>query len=94
MGRAAEGLDNPQYAFVHAVAVAARGDTTTAIAHLEAALGQHPWSPDLLSTLAIYHRDQGDLSEARRFATTLAEAYPGNQEAQALLTSLSPGDSP
>lgn len=94
LGRAAEGLDNPQYAFVHAVAVAATGDTTTAIAHLEAALDQHPWSPDLLSTLAIYHRDQGDLSEARRFATTLAEAYPGNQEAQALLTSLSPGDSP
>ncbi|HSR41502.1 MAG TPA: tetratricopeptide repeat protein, partial [Longimicrobiales bacterium] len=77
-----------RYAYVWAVALRTDGDTAAARAVLEEALARSPRERDLLLALAVLHRDAGRRGEALRYARALAEAYPSDPSAAALLTEL------
>jgi Flp pilus assembly protein TadD len=80
--------DNVRYTYVYAVALHSSGEVAAAIRTLEAALDRHPNDRDILFALSTFHRDEGRGSEALRYAERLAQAYPVDPQAQALLAEL------
>jgi Flp pilus assembly protein TadD len=86
--RSAEGLrhldraailrpEDPTYAYTYAVGLNSMGDAPRAIAVLEGALKNHPYSRDLLVALVTIQRDRGQQGEALRHAETLVRFWPG-----------------
>jgi tetratricopeptide (TPR) repeat protein len=72
LARAAElDPDNARYAYVHAVALDAAGNTAAAIDVLEEAYRRHPYDPEILAALASYARKAGDADRAERYAAQL-----------------------
>jgi Flp pilus assembly protein TadD len=80
--------DNVRYTYAYAVALHSSGEVAAAIRTLEAALDRHPNDRDILFALSTFHRDEGRGSEALRYAERLAQAYPVDPQAQALLAEL------
>ena len=76
--RLAVALDanNPRYAYVYAVALNSAGEPTRALKVLKDALVKAPNDPQIISTLASIHRDQGELATARIYAERLRALSP------------------
>jgi len=81
--------DNARYAFVYGVALDSADRRPEALAVLRRAHQRHPVDLDVLSALATIARDSGDLATAITYAEELVRLAPGNQQARALLGSLS-----
>jgi tetratricopeptide (TPR) repeat protein len=81
-----------EYAYAYAVALNSTGHGPEAIRTLEQALTRDPTDRDLLFALSTFHRDAGEMEEARAYAERLVTAHPGDAEARALLQSLGGGE--
>lgn len=66
----------PRFAYVHAVALADRGETAEAMAVLRDSLTRHPYDRETLMALAIYESQVGNRGAALRHAELLAELEP------------------
>jgi tetratricopeptide (TPR) repeat protein len=62
---------NARYAYVEALAVQSAGDTTRALAILEAALARHPNDRDILTALVLYNQQSGNAEAAGEYARRL-----------------------
>jgi predicted Zn-dependent protease len=58
------------------VALASAGRIEPALRELEAAIEPHPYDRDLLTVLATYQRDRGDVDAATAYAERLVELFP------------------
>lgn len=65
---AAAAPDNARYAYVYAVALHAAGQNAQAVAVLEQALRNAPYSTELLGTAMAYEREAGRAEQAAEFA--------------------------
>jgi tetratricopeptide (TPR) repeat protein len=74
-----------RFAYVYGVALASAGDMDRALRVLEEALARSPYDRDLLTALAAYRRDRGEIGPATLHAQRLVERYPEDPEARALL---------
>jgi Tfp pilus assembly protein PilF len=70
--------DNPRYAYVYGIALYDTGQKRQGVAALEQSLARHPRNPELLSALAAYARDGGDLKRAESYSKRLADIAPSN----------------
>jgi predicted CXXCH cytochrome family protein len=68
--------DNPRYAYVFGIALHDSGRQKQGIAVLERSLARHPRNPELLSALAAYARDGGDIKRAESYSKRLADIAP------------------
>jgi tetratricopeptide (TPR) repeat protein len=91
LGRAAALSTDPLFGHAYAVALHSSGRVRDAIRVLEAAVARHPNDRDVLFALAAFHRDAGDTASALRHARRLAQRFPDDAQARALLRSLSSG---
>jgi predicted Zn-dependent protease len=66
----------PHYAYVYAVALEGQEGIPAAIEVLEGAQKNHPIDRELLSALATYNEQLGDLDGATRWAQMLVEEWP------------------
>lgn len=80
--------ENARYAYVHGVALSSAGQPDAALAVLAEAQRRHPRDADILTALALLHRDRGDLAQAVRHAELLVAAHPDLAEARDLLAML------
>jgi tetratricopeptide (TPR) repeat protein len=64
--------NNVRYAYVYGIALHDSGRTTQGILVLERELRRFPFSPDLLSALGAYARDEGDAKRAATYLKRLA----------------------
>jgi tetratricopeptide (TPR) repeat protein len=79
LGKAAElAPDNARYAYVHAVALDANGQTGDALARLRRSLDRHPRTGYLLAALVEYSRKQGDSAAARAYQARLSQLESAN----------------
>ncbi|MGB6361965.1 MAG: tetratricopeptide repeat protein, partial [Thermoanaerobaculia bacterium] len=85
--------EEPRYAFVHAVALHDLGQADAAFEVLTAAHRLHPSDRELLWTLAVFSREQGDSVTATEYARKLYELAPQDPRAQQLLRELETGAS-
>jgi predicted CXXCH cytochrome family protein len=90
----AAGLEpsSARYAYVYGVALHSNGDASEAIRVIEDALRRHPHDHDLLTALAMFRRDAGNLEAARHAAERLVEAFPSDPVGRGLLVELGAGD--
>lgn len=65
--------DNPQYAYVYALALSGNRDTERAIQVLESSLQQHPWHRPSLATLAKLYQQQGNHAQAMKYQQRLQQ---------------------
>jgi predicted CXXCH cytochrome family protein len=65
--------NNPRYAYVYGVALHDSGHQKQGFAVLEQSLARHPRDPELLSALAAYARDGGDIKRAESYSKRLAD---------------------
>ena len=79
---------NARFAYAFGVALNSTGQQSAAIRVLEQALRRSPYDIDLLSGLALFQRDAGNLRAAREAARRLVEAAPDDPGAQRLLAEL------
>jgi Flp pilus assembly protein TadD len=80
--------ENARFAYVYGVAIGSSGDLAGAISVLRTSLERHPYSEELLSALAAYHRDLGETAEALAYAMRLAELRPDDLDVRALVRTL------
>ena len=80
--------DNARYAYAYAVALDAAGQSDKAMAVLADAHERHPYDREILYALVVYHRERGELQQARHYAARLAAAWPNDPQAHALLDAL------
>ncbi len=80
--------DQPRYAYVYALALQGAGESAQAINVLARAHERHRGNRDILVALASMHRDRGEHERARRYAEMLADRFPQDQGARALLDEL------
>ena len=80
--------ENPRFAYVYGVALGWANQTEGAISVFEEALAVHPYDREILTALATYNRDRGDLEAAIAFAERLVEVAPEDPSAQQLLAHL------
>jgi Tfp pilus assembly protein PilF len=83
---------NARYGYVYGLALQSLGRQMEALAVLRQALEQDPGDREVLVALATLSRDAGDLTAARGYAARLAERYPEDPDAQALLQTLTGAD--
>jgi predicted CXXCH cytochrome family protein len=81
--------DQPRYAYTLAIALHSFERTTDALRVLDAAATKWPTNRNVLLARATMLRDSGQRASARKAAQDLARAYPGDEDAQALLEQLS-----
>ena len=79
---------NARFAYTYGVALNSTGRRPEAIRILEQALRRHPYDVDLLSGLALFQRDAGNLAGARDAARRLVEVAPDDPGAQRLFAEL------
>ena len=79
---------NVRFAYVYAVGLHSQGARAEAITVLEQALERAPSDTQLLSALANFHAEAGELERARAYAERLQELLPGDPGVQELLRSL------
>lgn len=82
---------NARFAYVYGVALASGGESEKALQVLRESLEQHPFDPDLLTALATYSRDSGEIASAIRYAERLLEILPEDSNLQQLLSQLRKG---
>jgi predicted CXXCH cytochrome family protein len=80
--------DSPRFAYVYAVALHDTGKAGEAITVLEGAHRQRPADRDVLSALATYLGERGDVKRALAYAEQLAALDPSEPTARALVESL------
>jgi tetratricopeptide (TPR) repeat protein len=68
--------DVPGYSYVYAVALHDTGKSREAIDVLEAAHRRHPYAREIVTALATFHREQGNLEAARHYTTILQALSP------------------
>jgi len=68
--------DNARYVYVYAVALNSTGKAKLAIMVLQGAHNRFPDNTDILSALAAFHRDTGNLDAARIYADKLRNISP------------------
>ena len=68
--------DNARYVYVYAVALNSTGKAKLAIMVLQGAHNRFPDNTDILSALATFHRDTGNLDAARIYADKLRTISP------------------
>jgi Flp pilus assembly protein TadD len=68
--------DNARYAYVYAVALNDAGQSTAAIAVLEACIAAHPYDHDALGAAASFLQEAGDPAKALSYAQRLEEVEP------------------
>ena len=78
----------PQYAYVHAIALHDTGDPARALRVLAKNAERHPADPATLMALAQYSAESGDRDAALRWAAKLSALRPGDPEVTALVKSL------
>jgi tetratricopeptide (TPR) repeat protein len=83
--------EEPRYAFVYGVALHDVGRPAAALEVLTAAHRRHPSDRELLWTLAVFSREQGDSVTATEYARKLVELAPQDPRAQQLLRELEAG---
>jgi tetratricopeptide (TPR) repeat protein len=81
--------DNARYIFVYAIALNSLGRGDAAVDVLQQARERFPSDFEIGWSLVTMLRDQGRLDEARQEAADLTRRFPGNENAAALLQSLS-----
>jgi Tfp pilus assembly protein PilF len=72
--------ESARYAYVYAVALNDAGQTRDAMRVLETALKRHPYSRDLLSTLAYFSAQAGNRDAALGYVKLLRELDPENAD--------------
>lgn len=80
--------EQPRFAYVLGIALNSTGESDRAIDVLELSLAEHPYDRDLLTMLALLHRDRGELSAAQGYARRLIEVAPDDVGASQLLAEL------
>jgi Tfp pilus assembly protein PilF len=78
----------PRFAYVLGVALNSTDDSDAAIGALTTSLTRHPYDRDLLTLLALLHRDRGERAAASGYAERLLEVAPDDQAAAQLLADL------
>jgi tetratricopeptide (TPR) repeat protein len=81
--------DNARYTFVLAIALNSLGQEEAAIEMLRDATERFPSDFEIGWSLVTMLRDSGQAEDARKEAVRLTERFPGNENAAALLQSLS-----
>jgi Flp pilus assembly protein TadD len=79
---------DPEFAYPYAVVLHGTGRVRDAVRVLEASRRVAPSNRDVLYALSTFARDVGDTSTALRYAKELAQAFPRDAKASALLRSL------
>jgi tetratricopeptide (TPR) repeat protein len=82
------GPQDPQFAYVYAVALSDLGQQEEAVEVLEAALRRHPYHRGILFALASYERDAGNIVPAIEYATRLVELEPDDPTLRQFLSEL------
>lgn len=85
--------ENARFSYVYAVALNSSGRSEEAVNALTAAHARHPYDTRLMQTLAVFERDKGNVTGARRWAEKSLEVDPRDQTVRQFLKSLPP-DSP
>ncbi|PLK49947.1 tetratricopeptide repeat protein [Uliginosibacterium sp. TH139] len=86
LGKAASlSPENARYTYVHAVALFDSGEKERAIRLLAEASVRYPNDVDILMALVSYHKQQGRMAQARRYAELLVKKAPGIWSADAIL---------
>lgn len=80
--------DRARYAYVYAVGLESIGKRAEAVAVLEDNLKRHPGDRETLLALVNFSRANGDPAAALRYAETLAEIEPDNQDLKRLIATL------
>jgi len=89
LGRAArDAPENARFAYVYGVALASSGRADEAVAVLARALELHAYDRELLTALATYHRDRGEVATAIAYAERLVELFPEDPGLLRLLAEL------
>ena len=81
--------ENVRFTYVYGVALGSSGELAQAVQVLDGALVAHPFDRDLLTGLATYSRDLGELDAAIGYAKRLVEVLPDDAGARQLLSQLS-----
>ena len=81
--------ENTRFRYVYAIALNATGNASGAIEELRKANAMNPADNDVLIALINFHRQQGDVAGARKYAADLVKRSPWDRNAQALLQELS-----
>jgi tetratricopeptide (TPR) repeat protein len=82
------GPDQPRYSYTLAIALHSFERTPEALRVLDAAVKKWPTNRNVLLARATILRDSGQRDSARKAARDLLRAYPGDEDAQALLEQL------
>lgn len=82
--------EDPQYAYVHAIALHDTGDRTGALQALQEAVKRFPGHLDLLAALVQYTAAAGRQDEARRWGEQLRAVDPESSAIQQFLQPLAP----
>ena len=80
--------ESARFTYVYAVALHSTGQLQTAIDTLVMAHDRHPHDRDILLALTTFHRDGGQLEQARSWADKLLALDPGNPQYRQLRASL------
>jgi predicted CXXCH cytochrome family protein len=80
--------DDARFAYVYAVGLFSHKKTAQALAEIDRALARHPANRELLLAAATFSRETGAKARALGYAQRLAEAAPGDAQAQQLLQAL------
>jgi len=83
--------DIPRYGYVYGVALHSAGKVKDALRTLEAVHRRHGDDSDVLSALALYHRDAGHIPSAIVYAEKLVRIRPEDANARLLLQKLRDG---
>jgi tetratricopeptide (TPR) repeat protein len=78
----------PEFAYSYAIGLHASARTDEALAVLRQASARNPGARSILVALVTMSRERGALRDARRYATRLVAAAPGDPAARELLASL------
>ncbi len=81
--------DNVRFRYVYAIALHSTGDVQGAVDELKKANAMRPSDRDVLIALINLYSDQGDRTNARRYAENLVRRAPWDRRAQTLLQQLS-----
>ena len=85
---AARGSATARYSYTFALALQSVGKLDQSIQVLTSALEAHPYNMDILSSLATFHRELGQIEKAREYALKIVEYYPQSQPARQLMNQL------
>ncbi len=80
--------DNPQYGYVHGVALHSAGRIADALGVLKDTLSRHPGHRETLVALVGYEQEAGDKAAALRYAERLSEIMPEDATLRRLIDEL------